>query len=140
MPGLLDGIAFCAEHGCPMIHASGDYVCVFEYVDAQVGGQAVRDLIPGTPDVPAKLVFADGHVMPLLCAHCGKGFTSSMRTKLWRSSPGNIWSRWTTMTRTKHSSWCSHLTQTTRKPARICRFTSIAPKSLFVRKNSGGAG
>ncbi len=23
--------------------------------------------------MPAKLVFADGHVMPLLCAHCGKG-------------------------------------------------------------------
>lgn len=73
MSGLLDGLVFCAEHGCPMIRVRGDDVCLFEYVDAHVGGQAVRDLIPGTADVPAMLVFADGHVMPLLCAHCGQG-------------------------------------------------------------------
>lgn len=73
MSGLLEDLVFCSEHGCPMIHVRGDYVCLFEYVDTHVGGQAVRDLIPGTLDAPARLVFSDGHVMPLLCAHCGKG-------------------------------------------------------------------
>ncbi len=73
MSGLLPGLVSFSKHGCPKIHVSSDYVCLFEYVDAHVGGQAVRDLIPGTLNTPATLVFADGHVMPLLCAHCGKG-------------------------------------------------------------------
>ena len=101
MPGSLEGLVFCSEHGCPIIHVRGDYVCLFEYVDAHVGGQAVRDLIPGAADVPATLVFADGHVMPLLCAHCGKGLHVTTRTRPWKSSPGSTWWRWSTMKRTR---------------------------------------
>jgi hypothetical protein len=72
MPGLLDGLIFCQEHGCPMIHIRGSYVCLFKYVDAHLGGQMVRDLVPGAQDAPAMLVFGDGHSLPLICAHCGK--------------------------------------------------------------------
>lgn len=72
MSGLLDDLIFCGEHDCPMVRIRGSYVCLFEYVDAHVGGQVVQDLVPGTRDTPATLVFGDGHTLPLLCAHCGQ--------------------------------------------------------------------
>jgi hypothetical protein len=73
-PGLLDGIAFCATHGCPMIKIGENYRCVIEYVDAALGMQHVIDFVPGSPTVAARLVFDNGRSFPLICACCGGPF------------------------------------------------------------------
>lgn len=71
--GILEGMVHCGEHGCPMIYVDGSYVCLFEHVDALIGGQQVVDIIRSSADgeVPLSLVFEGGRVLPLLCPCCG---------------------------------------------------------------------
>ena len=70
--GLLDGLAFCSAHGCPMITVGDTYYCMFEYLDGQIGLRKITDLLPGTGDASATLVFENGKMLPLLCPHCGR--------------------------------------------------------------------
>ncbi len=69
---LLDGLLWCAEHGCPMIQIGNRYECVIERVDAHIGGKRVKDIIPDDQGIPFALVFEDGHTLPLLCPDCGR--------------------------------------------------------------------
>ena len=70
--GLLDGLAFCSAHGCPMITVGDFYHCLFEYLDEQIGMRQITDILPGAGDAPATLVFENGKTLPLLCPHCGE--------------------------------------------------------------------
>ncbi len=70
--GLLDGLAVCGDHGCPMITVGDAYYCLFEYVDEQIGLRRITDVRPGGGDAPATLVFENGKTLPLLCPHCGE--------------------------------------------------------------------
>lgn len=73
MARFVDYALACATHGCPMMEAGGDIVCLFDFLDDHLGGLAVTDLVPdGGEDQPGALVFADGHSLPLLCPHCAR--------------------------------------------------------------------
>jgi hypothetical protein len=70
--GLLDGLLQCRDHECPMIAVEDNYVCVLEYVDTEIGGLRVIDIVdPDDPDEPVSLVFETGRRLPLLCPCCG---------------------------------------------------------------------
>lgn len=63
----------CETHGCPMIAAGGDVVCLFDFLEDHLAGLAVTDLVPDSADErPGALVFTDGHTLPLLCPHCSQ--------------------------------------------------------------------
>jgi hypothetical protein len=73
MNGLLDGLARCGEHNCPMIRIGDDYCCVIGHTDDCIGMQRVTELV--TPDSgtgSARLAFANGYILPLLCPCCGE--------------------------------------------------------------------
>jgi hypothetical protein len=72
--GLLDGLAWCAAHQCPMLRVGDDYVCVVEHTNALLGMQRVIDVVPGSQAEPARLVFDSGRSMPLICDCCGGPF------------------------------------------------------------------
>jgi hypothetical protein len=63
---LLDGLITCGEHHCPMISIGGNYCCVIVYANELLGTQQVMD------DIPTRLIFANGHTLPLLCPDCGE--------------------------------------------------------------------
>ncbi len=69
--GLLDGLAHCYEHDCPLIQINDEHVCLFEYVDGLISGQPITDVLPGDQQRPTRLVFSSGRTWPLSCAHCG---------------------------------------------------------------------
>lgn len=69
---LLDGLARCAVHQCPMIRIGDDHVCVVEYADEMLGMRSVADVTPGTATEPIVLEFDNGRSLPLLCACCGE--------------------------------------------------------------------
>jgi hypothetical protein len=65
-----------------MIMVDGAYHCVVEYLDAHLGGNQIKDIVPGEPDaqptVPTLLVFTDGHTLPILCPDCGEAHSMGM--------------------------------------------------------------
>jgi hypothetical protein len=73
MARFVDYALACETHGCPMMEAGGDIVCLFDFLGDHLGGLAVTDLVPdGGADQPGALVFSDGHSLPLLCPHCAR--------------------------------------------------------------------
>ena len=72
--GLLDNVLFCQEHGCPMVKIGEHYHCVIEYISGALGMQRIVDFVPGSPAGAARLVFANGRSLPLLCSCCGGPF------------------------------------------------------------------
>lgn len=82
MNGLLDGLpldkqrqgqAQCAEHNCPMLKIGDEYCCVIGHTNACIGMQrAVGLVIPDESEGgPARLAFANGYTLPLICPICG---------------------------------------------------------------------
>lgn len=69
--GLLDGIARCGVHDCPMIQIDDHYVCVVEYANSQLGMHQITHVVPGTGSDPTLLEFDNGLSLPLLCPCCG---------------------------------------------------------------------
>jgi len=49
MAGLLEGMIFCANDGMPMVFIDGDYRCVAEFLDENIGGgvAVVSDILIG---------------------------------------------------------------------------------------------
>ncbi len=45
---------------------------MIKYTNELLGTQQVMDVIPGLDGTPTKLVFANGHTLPLLCPDCGE--------------------------------------------------------------------
>lgn len=68
---MLEGLLKCGEHDCPMIRVGDYYHCLFEHVDGLIGGQQIKQVLPGDDDTPLTLVFANRRAMPLYCADCG---------------------------------------------------------------------
>lgn len=62
--------AFCKQDGFPLINIAGQQICVGEYVDRCIGGQAIVDVIQDGKTI--YYVFANGHELPVLCFCCGK--------------------------------------------------------------------
>lgn len=74
-PQLLDGLATCPEHHCPMISVEEDgtdyYMCILEVVNQFAGLQ--RIVYAEVADGAIKTItFANGTRMEPLCACCGK--------------------------------------------------------------------
>ena len=80
--GKLGSRLRCEEHDCPMITVDGTKYCVVEYLDAHLGGNQIKDIVPGEqeahPATPTCLVFCDGHTLPILCPDCGEAHTMGM--------------------------------------------------------------
>ena len=73
MTGLLDGLVHCEEHNCPMIRIGDDYFCVIGYTNACIGMERVTGLFdPELDGDPARLAFANGYTLPMLCPCCGE--------------------------------------------------------------------
>lgn len=67
----MEGFIFCSHDDSPMIVIEGEFVCVYEYLYAHLGGSCVTDLIA---EPVLTLVFQNGHTLPLLCPDCGQSF------------------------------------------------------------------
>ena len=73
MTGLLDGLVQCEEHNCPMVRIGEDYCCVIGHTNACIGMERVTGLVdPESHGGPARLAFANGYSLPLLCPCCGQ--------------------------------------------------------------------
>lgn len=74
-PRLLDGIAECHEHGCPMIsveqNGKDDYMCLFEAVDELIGQQRITGVQVSGGSIRS-IQFGNGYQINPLCPCCGK--------------------------------------------------------------------
>jgi len=73
--GLLEGIATCQEHSCPLITVEQDgedyYLCLFEAVDRLIGRQRITRVQVADGFLCA-LQFENGYRLIPLCPCCGK--------------------------------------------------------------------
>ena len=63
MAGLLEGLIFCANDGMPMLIIDGDYRCVAEFLDENIGAGVAR--VSDILTEPATLIFSNGCSLPL---------------------------------------------------------------------------
>src|SRR6266542_1669411 len=72
------GFTRCESHNIPMIFSEdGEWVCAIEFLmdcleDSELVGFEFKPIPDDEDDaLTLSLVFADGHIVPLLCADCG---------------------------------------------------------------------
>jgi hypothetical protein len=72
---LLNDIAKCQEHGCPMITVEQDgeksYMCLFEALDALIGQQRITRLKVSSKCIRS-IQFENGYQLIPLCPCCGE--------------------------------------------------------------------
>jgi hypothetical protein len=55
-----------------LIEIDGKTICPVEFAEQHLLGKQIVDFVPPDGVHPVMLVFADGHTLPLVCAHCGR--------------------------------------------------------------------